>query len=50
MKTYEQAITAAADAFNEYLAHEGRHLATVTVLDQPKTETKPRRTRTSKAA
>jgi hypothetical protein len=52
VKTYEQAIADAADAFNEYLANEGRHLATVTTLEQPPTQTQatPRRTRARKAA
>jgi hypothetical protein len=52
VKTYEQAITEAADAFNEYLANEGRHLATITTLEQPPTQAqaKPRRARARKAA
>lgn len=50
MKTYDEAITDAADALNEYLANEGRHLATVTTLEQSQTQAKPRRTRAKKVA
>ncbi|MFB9187217.1 hypothetical protein ACFFX1_54610 [Dactylosporangium sucinum] len=43
MKTYEQAIADAAAAFNDFLAEEGRQLATVAALPQPEQQEAPRR-------